>query len=118
MNNPEGSISDYTPNTAIVTGAAQGIGRAIAFRLADDGFNVAVNDIPAQEKALEQVAQAIGDKGRKAMAILGDVSVEEDVQRLVEETVKKLGGVDVMIANAGIAQAGTFVDCGFHCCIL
>ncbi|KAH8093146.1 NAD-binding protein [Cristinia sonorae] len=100
------SIADYTPTVAIVTGAAKGIGRAIALRLADDGFNVAVNDIPAEQQNLEVVAGLIREKGRQAVVITGDVSVEADVEKLVAQTVEDLGGLDAMIANAGIGAAG------------
>ncbi|KAI9056942.1 NAD-P-binding protein [Trametes sanguinea] len=95
---------------AIVTGAAQGIGEAIALRLADDGLDVAVMDLPAKEAQLEAVAQAIRAKGRRGIAILGDVSVEADMENTVEKTVRELGGVDVMVANAGIWRPGTVLD--------
>lgn len=95
---------------AIVTGSARGIGEAIALRLADDGYDVALNDIPRSQKLLESLAEKIRSKGRRAILALGDVSVEKDVKLLVERTVRQLGGVDVMIANAGIFQAGPFVD--------
>ena len=96
-------VATYTPNVAIVTGAAQGIGRAIAVRLAEDGFDVTVNDVAEQAVKLDEVVATIRTKGRKALAVLGDVSVEDDVKQLVEKTVEELGGVDVMVANAGIA---------------
>lgn len=96
-------VATYTPNTAIITGAAQGIGRAIAVRLAEDGFDVTVNDVAEQAEKLNGVVATIRAKGRKALAVLGDVSVEDDVKQLVEKTVEELGGLDVMVANAGIA---------------
>ena len=96
-------VAAYTPNVAIVTGAAKGIGRAIAVRLAEDGFDVTVNDVAEQADKLDEVVATIRAKGRKALAVLGDVSVEDDVKQLVEKTVEELGGVDVMVANAGIA---------------
>lgn len=79
---------------ALITGAARGIGRATALRLADDGLNVAVNDIAQQKEHLDEVVKAIEAKGRKAVAITGDVSKEEDVKAMVEKTVQVLGGVD------------------------
>ncbi|KAL5536620.1 hypothetical protein ACEPAF_443 [Sanghuangporus sanghuang] len=93
-----------TKGVAIVTGAAQGIGRGIALRLAADGFDIAVNDIPANQQNLESVSKLILEKGRRALAITGDVSKEEDVRELVQKTVYQLGALDIMVANAGIAH--------------
>lgn len=109
--------------TAIVTGSAQGIGRAIALRLADDGFDVAVNDVASKKDLLEELSKEIEEKGRKAIVAAADVSVESEVQAMVELTVKELGGLDVvgfaaisvlpfcslvyqMVANAAIANTG------------
>lgn len=84
-----------TPNrVAIVTGSAQGIGYAIAHRLADDGLDIVLNDISSKIAKLEEVAKEIQAKGRKCIAVLGDVSVEIDVKNLVEKAVNELGGVD------------------------
>ncbi|KAJ7170773.1 hypothetical protein C8R43DRAFT_1231512 [Mycena crocata] len=95
---------------AVVTGAAQGIGRGVALRLADDGFDVAVNDIPSQKAALELLVGEIQGKSRRAMAIVGDVSVEEDVKAMIANVVDVLGGLDVMVANAGIARYNTLLN--------
>lgn len=84
---------------AIVTGAAQGIGRGIALRLAADGYNVSLNDIPSNKDNLEAVAELIRGSGRTALTIFGDVSKEEDVQELVKKTVNDLGGLDVVSSN-------------------
>lgn len=83
-----------TTRIAIVTGAARGIGRSIALRLADDGLDVAVNDIAQQKDSLDGVVREIEAKGRKAVAVIADVSKEEDVKAMVEKTVEVLGGVD------------------------
>ena len=81
---------------SIVTGASQGIGRAIALRLADDGFDVAVNDIPSGKSSLESLALEIVAKGRRTCIVIGDVSVEADVRNIVAITVEKLGEVNVV----------------------
>lgn len=85
---------------AIVTGAAGGIGRAIALRLAADGLDVAVNDIEGQKQALETVVAEIQAKGRKAIAVPADVSSEEQVKSMVEKTVEHLGRLDVVRSSS------------------
>ncbi|KZP28719.1 NAD-binding protein [Athelia psychrophila] len=94
-----------TIGVALVTGSAQGIGRAVSLRLADDGFDVAVNDIPAKQPALDTLVEEIKAKGRKAFAVPADVSQEDQVRGMVESAVKNLGGLDVMVANAGICYS-------------
>jgi NAD(P)-dependent dehydrogenase (short-subunit alcohol dehydrogenase family) len=81
---------------AIVTGAAQGIGRAIALRLADDGFDVVVNDIFSQKAALDPLVSEIQSKSRRSLAVVADVSVEGDVKAMISNVVEVLGGVDVV----------------------
>ncbi|KAG6864068.1 hypothetical protein C0991_000420, partial [Blastosporella zonata] len=93
---------------ALVTGAGQGIGRAIALRLADDGFDVAVNDLHA--KNLETLVEEIRLKHRKSSIHVADVTVDEQVQALIKDVVKEHGGLDVMVANAGIALWKTMLQ--------
>ncbi|KDQ25277.1 hypothetical protein PLEOSDRAFT_1093936, partial [Pleurotus ostreatus PC15] len=97
--------SENTPRrVAIITGAAQGIGKAIAIRLAADGLAVVVSDIAAKQSLLDAVCDEIktSHPDIPALAIAADVSSEKDVTTLVGETVAKLGGLDVMVANAGV----------------
>ncbi|KAG8685406.1 hypothetical protein FRC09_014762, partial [Ceratobasidium sp. 395] len=95
---------------AIVTGAAQGIGRAIALRFAADGVDVAVNDIPQKENLLLELVKEIELTGRKSIAIPGDVSKESEVKEMVTKTVDELGGLDIMVANAGIYEWYSILD--------
>jgi meso-butanediol dehydrogenase/(S,S)-butanediol dehydrogenase/diacetyl reductase len=93
---------------ALVTGAGAGIGRAIALRLAADGFDVVVNDInPA---AAATVADEVRNAGRRAIDVCGDVSSKEFVDDLVARTAAELGSLDVLVANAGINIIKPFVD--------
>ncbi|KAJ7458149.1 NAD-binding protein [Mycena latifolia] len=88
----------------------KGIGRGIALRLAADGFNVAVNDIPSKSAELQGVREEIERLGRKASCFLADVSVEGELRAMLEGIVTAFGGVDVMVANAGICTASASLD--------
>ncbi|PTQ64774.1 2-deoxy-D-gluconate 3-dehydrogenase [Sphingomonas sp. PP-CE-3G-477] len=97
---------DLTGKVAIVTGANTGIGQAIAVALAAAGADVAcVGRTPAEDT----VAQ-IRALGRKAEIVSADLSTIEPVQRVVDETVAKLGGLDILINNAGIIRRADAVD--------
>lgn len=80
----------------IVTGAAQGIGRGVALRLAEDGFDVAVNDLASQQPALDLLVAEIQSKSRRSLAVVADVSVEDDVKAMIARVVDVLGSVDVV----------------------
>jgi 3-oxoacyl-[acyl-carrier protein] reductase len=87
--------------TAIVTGASRGIGRAIAMRLAHDGFAVVVNYASNASQA-DAVVAAIHSGGGRALAVKADVSNAADVERLFEEALKAFGSVDIVVNNSGI----------------
>jgi 3-oxoacyl-[acyl-carrier protein] reductase len=87
---------------ALVTGAAQGIGRTVALLLAQNGADIVVSDINL-EKA-EQTAKEIEALGRRAMAIKADVANANDVERMVETILGKFGQIDILVNNAGIAR--------------
>ena len=94
--------------TAIVTGSGQGIGRAIALRLAEEGATVAVNDLE-EERAAETVTE-IEDAGGDALSAVADVTDYDDVQSMVNEVVESEGGVDLLVNNAGWDVMEWFVD--------
>jgi len=87
---------------ALVTGAAQGIGRAIALLLAQKGADIVVSDINL-EKA-EEMAKEIEAVGRKGMAIKVDVANTDDVERMIEAILEQFGQIDILVNNAGIAR--------------
>jgi NAD(P)-dependent dehydrogenase (short-subunit alcohol dehydrogenase family) len=95
--------------TALVTGAQQGIGRAIAVALARDGANVAVNFLD-DEAAASRVAGEVREHGRQAMLVRGDVSRPGDVEAMVAAVVQKLGPLDVVVNNAGVFPRVAFLD--------
>lgn len=84
---------------AIVTGSARGIGAATARRLAQEGVKVVINDIQ-RERAEQTAAQLVAD-GFQAHCVVADVTRQADVQRLVDETVQRFGGVHILVNNAG-----------------
>lgn len=92
--------------TAIVTGASRGIGRAIALRLARDGFDIAVHYAGNTAMARETVA-AVEAIGRKAIAIQGDVAEPDDVARLFESVQQAFGRIDVVVNSAGVMPMAT-----------
>ena len=81
---------------ALVTGASKGIGRAIALRLASDGFDVCINDLPTAREGLESLKAQIEDKGKRSSIAVGDVSVKADVENMISTAVEDLGHLDVV----------------------
>lgn len=90
------SMAHNYKGVAVITGSAQGIGRAIALRLADDGFDIALNDLPFQQTGLDEISTEITKKGRKSFVFTSDASVEAEVKALIDAVVSNLGGIDVV----------------------
>ena len=93
---------------ALVTGAGQGIGRAIALRLAKDGANIAVVEL--NEEKAQAVAREVGALGRKATHYRADVSNRDEVYAAIDHAERELGRFDIMVNNAGIAQVQPLLD--------
>ena len=90
---------------ALITGGDSGMGRAAAIAYAREGADVAINYLPAEEPDAREVIALIKAEGRKAVAIPGDLRDEAFCQRLVAEAVRGLGGLDIVVNNAGRQQA-------------
>jgi glucose 1-dehydrogenase len=92
----------------LVTGGSSGIGQAIAVRFAEHGSNVAINYLTTPDEAAETEREVhacihkVRNHGVQDVLVQGDVSKEEDVVRMMDETVRGLGGIDVLVNNAGI----------------
>ncbi|MEI6272222.1 MAG: glucose 1-dehydrogenase [Phycisphaerae bacterium] len=92
---------------ALVTGSAQGIGQAVAIRLAQEGADVIVDDRAIGESA-QQTADAITKLGRKVHMIAGDLANTADDRRVIADGVAKLGKIDILVNNAGVEKRADF----------
>lgn len=95
-------MQDLQGQTAVVTGAARGIGRAICLELAGHGANIVATDLLADQ--LNQTVADVQAKGVKAVAEVANVTDPEAVERLVSMTVERFGKLDIMVNNAGITR--------------
>jgi NAD(P)-dependent dehydrogenase (short-subunit alcohol dehydrogenase family) len=98
-------MGKFEGKIVIVTGAASGIGSAIARRFSADGASVCVSDL--QQDACDRFAAELGPR---AVAIAADVSKEEDIRRLVDTAVSRLGPLDVLVNNAGIGEKAVPIE--------
>lgn len=94
---------------ALVTGASRGIGAALALRLVDEGYAVAINYARSAAEA-EALVKRITDEGGRAVAIQADVAKSDDVRRLFDETENQLGKLDVLVNNAGVLKMVSLAD--------
>ena len=94
---------DLKNRTALVTGASQGIGRAIAIALASSGANVIVNDLPGHDR---QTVDEICALGNRSVFLAADVSKQDEVERLAAAAVEQFGCIDILINNAGLNTPG------------
>ncbi|MDI9896450.1 SDR family oxidoreductase [Rhodococcus sp. IEGM 1381] len=95
---------------AHITGSARGIGKAIALRLAQDGHDIALSDLPSMSDELEKTRSEVATHGVKTVALTGDVSDPDSVRALMTDTAEQLGSLDILVANAGIAQTKALLD--------
>ncbi len=98
-------MDEMKDKVALVTGASSGIGRAAALRFGAAGMRVAL--VARRADRLAEVASQVAARGGMGTPIVGDMTKEEDIERAVSETVKTLGGIDVLVNAAGIIANGT-----------
>ncbi|MDP4098430.1 SDR family oxidoreductase [Paenibacillus sp. P96] len=96
---------------ALITGSAKGLGKMTALRLADQGFDIAINYVHSRKEALE-LEKIIQAKGVRCTAIQADITRQQDIEELVGQVELRLGGVDIMVNNAGpfIRERRLFAD--------
>ncbi|KAG9096562.1 hypothetical protein FS749_008211 [Ceratobasidium sp. UAMH 11750] len=105
-------------SVAVVTGAGQGLGRAIALKLASDGYSVILGDLPKSQRALSSVQQECSHihntlpnkAGLGSLYMACDVTIEEQVDALVGTAVNEFGQLDVMVANAGVVKLASLLE--------
>jgi glucose 1-dehydrogenase len=95
---------------ALITGASSGIGRAIAVRYVAEGARVVVNFRPGGQNDADAAQALLGQLGDAAIAIAADVSKRDDIERMFQEAVQRLGRVDIVVNNAGIEIKKPFLE--------
>ena len=93
---------------AIITGSGRGIGKAIALKLAENGADIVINDIPGSDYA-DETKKEIEALGVKAIVVRGDVRNKDDVDALINQTVETFGKIDILVNNAGITRDGLMI---------
>jgi glucose 1-dehydrogenase len=99
--------------TVLITGGSQGIGQGIAFRLAEEGADIAIDYVGNSEAADATVAQ-IEKRGRRALAIEADISSVDHIHSMMKQAVDSFGGVDVLINNAGVEKHASIWEATEH----
>lgn len=97
-------MKEFKERVAVVTGAASGIGRAMAERFADEGMKVVLADV--EEGALSKAEAELREKGAEVLSVRTDVSKGADIEKLAQETLDAFGGVHVLCNNAGVSDTG------------
>jgi NAD(P)-dependent dehydrogenase (short-subunit alcohol dehydrogenase family) len=98
MSTVSSQSSSQSKGVALITGSAQYLGRAIAFKLASLGYDIGLNDLPSKLSLLEEVEKEIHEKygSSKTVIVPADVTKEDEVIKMIEGVVEKLGGLDVV----------------------
>ncbi|KFY89800.1 hypothetical protein V500_05499 [Pseudogymnoascus sp. VKM F-4518 (FW-2643)] len=101
---------DLKGRNVLVTGGSRGLGALICDKFAKEGANIVVNYVSSEAAAQEIVKTIEGEYGVKAFALRGDMGLEADCVRLVEESIEKLGGLDIIVSNAGWTRFSSIPD--------
>jgi NAD(P)-dependent dehydrogenase (short-subunit alcohol dehydrogenase family) len=107
--NEDDPVQDFTNKVAVVTGAASGIGKALAAKCLDEGMQVVLADI--EEAALENTVTEFQSQGKNALlAVRADVSIEKEIDELAVRTLDTFGAVHLLFNNAGVVVAGDILE--------
>ena len=101
---PVHDLFNLSGKVALITGGAIGLGKAFGEALAEFGADIAIADI--DEKTARETAAQIENMGRRSLAVMADVTRTNQIEHAVQETVKRLGAIDILINNAGITAKG------------
>ena len=89
--------------TAVITGSARGLGKAIALKLAKMGANIVLNDIPSSD-VIDSTAEEFKAAGYNVVVTKGDVRCQEDIDNMVKKAIESYGSIDILVNNAGITK--------------
>jgi NAD(P)-dependent dehydrogenase (short-subunit alcohol dehydrogenase family) len=95
---------------ALVTGARQGLGKSIALGMAEAGADLVICDRITDDGKLAETAGEIEALGRKTLSLGGDITIEEDVNNIVNQSLEKFGKIDVLVNNAGVTSQDSFLN--------
>ena len=95
---------------AIVTGARQGLGMSIALGMAEAGADLVICDRVTDDGKLAETAKEIENLGRKTLSLGGDITIEDDVNNIVNKALEKFGKIDVLVNNAGVTATDSFLQ--------
>jgi 3-oxoacyl-[acyl-carrier protein] reductase len=96
--------------TVLVTGARQGLGKSISLGMAEAGADLVICDRVTDDGKLDETAKEIESLGRKTLSMGGDITIEEDVNEIVNKALEKFGKIDVLVNNAGVTAQDSFLQ--------
>ncbi len=96
--------------TVLVTGARQGLGKSISLGMAEAGADLVVCDRVIDDGKLDETAKEIEATGRQTLSLGGDITIEEDVDNIVNKSLEKFGKIDVLVNNAGVTSQDSFLN--------
>lgn len=96
--------------TVLVTGARQGLGKSISLGMAEQGADLVICDRVTDDGKLAETAKEIEDMGRKTLSLGGDITIEDDVNSIVNKSIEKFGKIDVLVNNAGVTSQDSFLN--------
>jgi NAD(P)-dependent dehydrogenase (short-subunit alcohol dehydrogenase family) len=105
-------VEELSGKTALITGGGTGIGRGVALALSEEGCNVVV--CGRRKEPLEEVLGVVQARGGRGLALVADVSQEDDVEKMVKSSLDEFGQIDILINNAGIGGGGYIHNHDLH----